>query len=79
MRTQSGKGDEHLQGKKTHAICSVGLALPIERASVIGNFPTIPLFALVIWILISLVVGGGVGSIVIAVKRKPMKKVAEIV
>jgi hypothetical protein len=42
-------------------------------------FISIPVLALMIWILISLVVGGGVGSIIIAVKRKSMKKMPEIV
>jgi hypothetical protein len=31
----------------------------------------VPLLALIVWVLVSLVVGGGLGSIVIKMKRKP--------
>ena len=34
----------------------------------------IPLVAAAVWILISLIVGGGLGSILIAVKRKSARK-----
>src|SRR5262245_8398770 len=63
---------------------------PQERFSVSQNgvvgpsvtpfqgFVSIPVVALLIWILISLVVGGGLGSILIAIKRKSMKKMPEI-
>ena len=43
------------------------------------GYVLIPIGAAVVWILISLIVGGGLGSILIAVKRKSAKKVAETV
>jgi len=41
------------------------------------GYVLIPIGAALLWILVSLVVGGGLGSILIAVKRKSAKKVAE--
>src|SRR3989442_945223 len=43
------------------------------------GYVLIPLGAAVLWILVSLVVGGGLGSILIAVKRKSAKRVPETV
>ena len=43
------------------------------------GYVLIPIGAALLWILISLLVGGGLGSILIAVKRKSAKKVAETV
>ena len=43
------------------------------------GYVLIPIGAALLWILVSLVVGGGLGSILIAVKRKSAKKVAETV
>ena len=43
------------------------------------GYVLIPIGAAVVWILISLIVGGGLGSILIAVKRKSAKKVAQTV
>ena len=43
------------------------------------GYVLIPIGAALLWILISLLVGGGLGSILIAVKRKSAKKVAESV
>ena len=39
----------------------------------------IPLVAAAVWILISLIVGGGLGSILIAVKRKSARKASDTV
>jgi hypothetical protein len=41
------------------------------------GYVLIPIAAAVVWILISLIVGGGLGSILIAVKRKSAGKVQE--
>lgn len=38
----------------------------------------IPLLALAIWVITSLIVGGGVGSAVIAIKRKSAKKLVNV-
>jgi hypothetical protein len=43
------------------------------------GYVLIPIGAALVWIIISLVVGGGLGSIVIAVKRKSAKKVSATV
>lgn len=43
------------------------------------GYVLIPIGAALVWIIISLIVGGGLGSIVIAVKRKSAKKVSEAV
>ena len=41
------------------------------------GYVLIPIGAALLWILVSLVVGGGLGSILIAVKRKSARKVQE--
>src|SRR6266478_3532922 len=43
------------------------------------GYALIPIGAAVVWIIVSLVVGGGLGSIVIAAKRKSVKKEPETV
>ena len=43
------------------------------------GYVLIPIGAAIVWIIVSLIVGGGLGSIVIATKRKSAKKVSETV
>ena len=47
-----------------------------QNVSPLMGYVGIPLLAAAAWILVSLVVGGGIGSILIAVKRKSAKKTA---